>query len=263
MTAVARGATLRAMRTRCVGMLLMVMLMGATVRSAVQIGAAGDELVAMSRARLAAVDAGDRAAYGRGLDPDGVFVDEDAVVRTGSALLDEVRPLPAGYVGHLELQHPTVRITDGVGVVTYDIAEDLALFGQRMQTRYRTTDVYQRTGDAWRIIASHTSVIPSELPRVAVPAARLADYVGDYRLGDGPVGHVGLEGDRLLWQRQGRDAQELIPTGSDRFGWRGHPRTERFFRRTAAGRIDAFVDRRDNNDLVWLRLPAAGGKGPG
>src|SRR5689334_4363724 len=127
MTAVARGATLRAMRTRCVGMLMGVVLMGASARSAAQTGATGDELVAMSRARLAAVDAGDRAAYGRGLDPDGVFVDEDAVVRTGSALLDEVRPLPAGYVGHIELQHPTVRITDGVGVVTYDIAEDLAL----------------------------------------------------------------------------------------------------------------------------------------
>jgi hypothetical protein len=236
-----------------------VVCSGVTI--AAQTAAAGDELVALSRARLAAVDAGDKAAYGKGLDPDGVFVDEDAVVRSGSALVDEVRPLPAGYVGHLELQHPTVRITDGVGIVTYDIAEDLALFGQRMRTRYRTTDVYQRTGGAWRIVASHTSVIPSELPRIAVPASRLAGYAGDYRLGDGPVAHVRLEGERLLWQRDGRDPQELIPTGTDRFAWAGHPRTERLFRRTAAGQIDAFVDRRDNNDLVWVRVPAAGGKG--
>jgi hypothetical protein len=55
-------------------------------------------------------------------------------------------------------------------------------------------------------------------------------------------------------QRQGRPAQELIPTGADRFAEAGRPRVERLFRRDAAGRIDAFVDRRDNNDLVWVRL---------
>jgi hypothetical protein len=232
-------------------------LLAATPAIAVGQASSGDDLVAMSRARLAAVDAGDRAAFGAGLDPDGVFVDEDAVVRTGAALLDEVRPLPAGYVGHLELEHPTVRITEGVGVVTYDIAEDLALFGQRLRTRYHTTDVYQRVGGAWRVIASHTSVIPSELPRIAVPAARIGDYIGEYRLGDGPVAHVRLEGTRLLWQREGRDAQELVPSGVDRFAQAGRPRGERLFRRTSAGRVDAFVDRRDNNDLVWVRAAAA------
>jgi hypothetical protein len=247
---------------RTLGRLLMLLLAltGVPRRVGVQTGGDGDGLVAMSRARLAAIDAGDRTAFATGLDPDGVFVDEDGIVRTGAALVDEVRPLPPGYAGHLELRDPTVRITDGVGVVTYDIAEDLALFRQRLRTRYHTTDVYQRTGGAWRIVASHTSVIPSELPRVAVPAARLADDAGTYRLGDGPTAQVRVEGTRLLWQREGRDVQELIPTGADRFAWAGHPRTERLFRRTASGRIDAFVDRRDNNDLVWLRVPAAGGK---
>jgi hypothetical protein len=249
------------MAPRSLGVVLTLALMG-TAASRAEAGQAapGDTLVAMSRARLQAVDAGDRAAYAAGLDPDGVFVDEDAVVRTGAVLLDEVRPLPPGYVGHLELQHPTVRITDGVGVVTYDIAEDLALFGQRLRTRYHTTDVYQRTGDAWRLIASHTSVIPSELPRITLAPGRLADYVGAYRLGDGPVGRVTLEGDRLLWRREGRDAQELVPTGVDRFAQAGRPRGERLFRRTPAGRVDAFVDRRDNNDLVWVRVAAAPSK---
>ena len=139
-----------------------------------QVGSA-DELVALSRARLHAVDTGDKAAFATGLDPDGLFADEDGVVRTGAALVEEVRPLPPGYVGHLELRDPHVRISDEVGVVTYDIAEDLALFGQRLQTRYHTTDVYRRTAGAWRLLASHTSVIPSELPRIEVTAARLAD----------------------------------------------------------------------------------------
>jgi hypothetical protein len=215
----------------------------------------GDALLDLSRARLRAVDAGDKTAFGAGLDRDGLFADEDGVVRTGAALLDEVRPLPAGYTGKFEMRDAQVRITGDVGVVTYAIAERLDLFGQRLHTRYHTTDVYQRTGDAWRLIASHTSVIPSELPRIPLPASRMADYVGRYRLGaGGPSAEVRVDGDRLVFQREGRDAQELVPTGLDRFAQAGRPRTERLFRRDGGGRVDALVDRRDNNDLVWMRI---------
>jgi hypothetical protein len=216
--------------------------------------APADALLEASRARLRAVDAGDKAAFGAGLDPEGLFADEDGVVRTGAALLEEVRPLPPGYVGRLEMREPRVRVTGEVAVVTYAIAEQLDLFGQRLHTRYHTTDVYQRAADGWRLIASHTSVIPTELPRIAIPAARLADYVGRYRLGDGPTAEVKVDGGRLVFEREGRPAQELVPTAADRFAQAGRPRVERFFRRSAAGRIDAFVDRRDNNDLVWLRV---------
>ena len=56
-----------------------------------------------------------------------------------------------------------------------------------------------------------------------------------------------------MFEREGRPAQELVPPGVDRFAQAGRPRVERLFRRDAAGRVDAFVDRRDNNDLVWMR----------
>jgi Domain of unknown function (DUF4440) len=210
-------------------------------------------LVVTSRARLRAIDTGDKAAFGAGLDPDGLFTDEDGVVRSGTALLDEIRPLPPGYVGRLELREPNLRISGDVAVLTYDIAERLDLFGQRLDTRYHTTDVYRRIGAEWTLIASQTSVIPSELPRVPATRDRLAGYAGAYRLGDGPRARVRLDGDRLAFEREGRPVQELVPTGPDRFALVGHPRTERFFRHDASGRIDAFVDRRDNNDLVWVR----------
>ena len=147
-----------------------------------------------------------------------------------------------------------MRITGDVAVVTYGIAERLDLFGQRRHTRYHTTDVYRRAAAAWTLIASHTSVIPSELPRIPLLPERITDYVGRYRLGDGPTAQVRRDGERLPFEREGRPAQELIPTGTDRFGQAGRPRVERLFRRDAAGRIDAFVDRRDNNDLVWVRV---------
>jgi hypothetical protein len=234
---------------------LAVVLAAIAVPEAAQApGDASSVLVAASRARLRAIDTGDQAAFGAGLDPDGLFTDEDGEVRTGAALVEEIRPLPPGYVGRLELREPRLRMSGDVAVLTYDIAERLDLFGQRLDTRYHATDVYRRAGDAWTLIGSHTSVIPSELPRVAVPRDRLAGFAGAYRLGNGPRAQVRLDGEHLLFERDGRPAQELVPTGVDRFAWAGHPRTERFFRRDASGRIDAFVDRRDNNDLVWLRI---------
>ncbi|MEO5819246.1 MAG: DUF4440 domain-containing protein [Vicinamibacteraceae bacterium] len=212
-----------------------------------------DVLLELSRARLRAVDAGDKAAFATGLDPEGLFADEDGVVRTGAALLEEVRPLPSGYVGKLEMREPQVRVSGDVAVVTYGIAERLDLFGQRLNTRYHTTDVYQRRTDAWRLIASHTSVIPGELPRIALPPARMTDYVGRYRLGEGPTAEVRVDGARLLFEREGRPAQELVPTGRDRFAQAGRPRVERLFTRDAAGVVDS-GGRRPRAGVILARV---------
>ena len=192
-----------------------------------------------------------RAAFGAGLDPAGLFADEEGMVRTGAALLEEVRPLPAGYVGKLEMREPHARITGDVGVVTYAIAERLDLFGQRLDTRYHTTDVYQRTAGAWRLIASHTSVIPSELPRIALPPGargRLCRALPSGRRpgGAGPPrrGSPGVRARGTPGAGAGADRRRSLRAG--RPPARGAP-----LQADAAGRVDAFVDRRDNNDLVW------------
>jgi hypothetical protein len=211
------------------------------------------ELLRTSQGLLDAVTAGDKETFRRTLYPEGLFADENGIVRSGTALLAEVRGLPAGYVGNLRMVDPHARILNEVGIVSYDVAETLDLHGQRINTRFHTTDVYQRIGGRWQLVASQTMVLPSELARVAVDPAVFDDYVGTYRLTTQVTMRVWREGDRLFAQRGDREREEMTPIGDDRFVRAGAPRGERFFRRDGESRVTELVDRRDNNDLIWRR----------
>ncbi|MDT3687540.1 MAG: DUF4440 domain-containing protein [Pseudorhodoplanes sp.] len=216
-------------------------------------GSDASQLEHASQALLDAVTSGDKAVFARTLDPEGLFSDEDGNVRTGAAVVQEVRGLPSGYSGNLRMVDPHVRIRGDVGIVAFDVAETLELFGQRLSTRFHTTDVYQRTDEGWQLVASQTSVLPSELSRAAVDPTVFDDYIGTYRLSAEISARIWREDDQLFMQRTGRAREELIPIGNDRFVRAGAPRGERFFRRDNGGNVVALVDRRDNNDLIWRR----------
>jgi hypothetical protein len=75
------------------------------------------ELLRTSQTLLDAVTAGDREAFRRTLDPDGLFSDEEGNVRSGAVLVEEVRGLPPGYVGNLRMVDPHTRVRGDAGVV--------------------------------------------------------------------------------------------------------------------------------------------------
>jgi hypothetical protein len=217
-------------------------------------GSDASQLEHASEALLDAVTSGDKAVFARTLDPEGLFSDEDGNVRTGAAVVEEVRRLPSGYSGNLRMVDPHVRIRGDVGIIAFDVVETLELFGrQRLRTRFHTTDVYQRTDEGWQLVASQTSVLPSELSRAAVDPTVFDDYIGTYRLSAEISVRIWREDDQLFMQRTGRAREELIPIGNDRFVRAGAPRGERFFRRDNGGKVVALVERRDNNDLIWRR----------
>jgi hypothetical protein len=62
------------------------------------------------------------------------------------------------------------------------------------------------------------------------------------------------EGDHLVVERAGREAQLLLPESGDVFFSPGRPRTRRIFMRAPDGRVSGFADRREGTDLVWTRL---------
>jgi hypothetical protein len=65
---------------------------------------------------------------------------------------------------------------------------------------------------------------------------------------------VERDGVRLFGKRAGGPREELLPLGADCFFRSGARWGERLFRCDAGGRVDAMLDRRDNNDLVWQRV---------
>jgi len=225
---------------------------------AVSVRTTGDGPVAAELARVAqrlldAVATGDTVTWAAYLDGDGIFTDEDGNVRDRHRVLAELRPLPPTMTGQICVTDPRASVRGDVAVLSYDALETASLYGQVLHTRYHTSDTYVRRGGRWYLLASETAVLPSEHTAVAVSPATLDDFVGTYLLSPGVEYVVERDGDHLYGRRGAGQREELLPLGPDRFFRRGAPRGDRIFRRDSAGRVDALLDRRDNNDLVWRR----------
>lgn len=215
----------------------------------------GEAIRSIAQRLMAAIAPGDTAVWSRYLDDQVLFSDEEANVYGKPALLAEFKPLPPGFSGHICVTDPRAIVRGNVAVLTFDAMETETVYGQVLHTRYHTTDMFVRSDREWRLLGSHTSVLPSEhTPGVGAPQS-YGDYVGRYALAPGVVEYtIAREGEHLFGQRTGRQREELLPLGGDRFYRTGARRGERIFRRDATGRVDAMVDRRDNNDLVWSRV---------
>ncbi len=93
-----------------------------------------------------------------------------------------------------------------------------------------------------------------------VDIARLRDCVGTYERAPGITLKVSREGDMLYstrtrgepWQ-QLLARQRLVPETADVFFRPGHE-GRRLFRRNDSGKVDALIDRRNNEDVIWRKL---------
>jgi uncharacterized protein DUF4440/uncharacterized protein DUF3471 len=213
-----------------------------------------EELRGIAQRLLDAIAADDTATWSRYLADDGVFTDEEANVRGRRALLGELRPLPPGFGGFICIAGLRGTIRRDLAVLSYDALETETVYGQVLHTRFHNSDTWVRQNGGWKLLAQHTAVLPGEHTAVVADPSKYADYVGRYELAPGVALTVTREGDRLFAQRGDRPREELLPLGPDRFFRRGATRGERIFRRDSAGRVDALLDRRDNNDLVWRRV---------
>ena len=140
-------------------------------------------------------------------------------------------------------------------VTTYLMDEHETIEGHELHARYRGSDTWRATAQGWRLVAAQVYAIPQDPPRGAATRA-LADYTGTYSLSPGTRQTIRQEGDHLVAQRSGREAQQLLPESGDVFFTPGHPRTRRIFLRSADGRVAGFADRREGTDLKWTRAPA-------
>ena len=221
-----------------------------------------DSLPAIAQGMLDAIAPGDSAMWSRYLAPNGRYTDENGESRTARELVATIRPLPKGFSGGLCVANLRMTTESDVAVLSYDALEHETIFGQTLHTRYHMTDTYLKRDGRWRLLASQTSVLPSEHTAVRIEDAELKAYVGTYALDSTFTYAVTTDGARLYGQRGAGPVQALLPLGGDRFFVRGAPRAVKIFRRGAGDAVDAMIDRRDNNDLVWRRvIGAAAGAG--
>jgi len=165
-----------------------------------------------------AITKGDRAPWDQVMDDACIMTTEEGQALGKKQFLEELRPLPPGLSGDISVQDLTVQPFENTAVVRFLADEWETVFGQRLSTRYRVTDVFRREGADWKMLASHVSVVTQDPPSQAVAKDQWPAYAGTYRLlPDGWTFTVELRDGLLYGGRDPKKLRELIPLAPDVF----------------------------------------------
>jgi hypothetical protein len=211
------------------------------------------ELERLTQELMDAVAPGDVATWQRLLDERFLHLDENGVVRDKAAFLAELRPLPAGLVGRIEVDRFRVALHGDFAVVAQEIQEYLDYHGQSLRTRFRSLDTWQHTPAGWRLLAQHVAAVLKDPAAISLTREELCTYAGTYELASAIRTVVRCTATGLSSQRTDRPAVDYLVEVRDVFFVAGQPRTRRIFTRDSRGRIDGFVDRREGEDVRWKR----------
>jgi hypothetical protein len=88
-----------------------------------------------------------------------------------------------------------------------------------------------------------------------VDSARFPEFSGIYQLADGPTRKVFAENGSLFVERDGK-RQQLFPESPDIFFRKG-VEGRILFRTGSDGKVDALIDRRNNEDILWRKKTSA------
>jgi len=234
-------------------LLLVVCSLSVPRSSGAQVSAADSAwLMRTTQALLDAITYGDSAVWARHLAPRWFITDEEGRSITRSAFLKELRGLPPGQQGRLQVQHPSFVSAPGVLVMSYESNEWHNYYGQVLRTIFHQTDTWVRQGNAWVMLAAQTIALPTPIPGKALPAALLGRYVGSYTLTPEIQLAIVAADSGLILMRPLRPAEQLYALDERTFirhGVRGFW----IFEVDNAGAASTLVNWRDNNAVVWHR----------
>jgi ketosteroid isomerase-like protein len=198
---------------------------------------------------------GVKAIWDRIMDPSCVVTTEEGQVMTKGQFLEELRPLPQGLSGSLVIKELTVQEFPAFALVRYRADESESVFGQRLAVQYRVTNAYRRDAPAWKMVASHLSVVTRDPPAQDVSKAGWPGLVGQYRLlPDGWTLTVELRDGELYAGRDPKKLRRLIPLTPDAFVVSGSLGEWVFV--VENGKGARIVNLRKFAVLVWSRVEA-------
>jgi len=216
-------------------------------------GITHDELVNRTQEIMDAVAPGNPGPWKKYFAEDGMYFDEKGRFMDKAALLNDVSPLPPGYSGSIRVLNAKSRILSDTAVMSYDLDETEVVFGQQLKARYHGTDTWVRRAGEWQIVAGQMLRYYEDPAQGKANSAAYQEYAGTYELSAGITRVVSARQQELTAQRSGRAAETLLPEAPDLFFRKGIE-GRILFRRDAAGKVDALVDRRNNEDILWKRI---------
>jgi hypothetical protein len=213
-----------------------------------------ESIVALTRALFEALTYGRNDVWTQTLVDDAVVIDEFGRRQTKAEIVGDIRPLPAGFSGSIEIRSPSVRQYGDTAVIDCENYEQETVYGQPLVVRYWSTLTFVRRGRDWKLASLHTVTVPTAPPAVAVADLRLDDYPGAYRWGPDRAHIVSVADGRLVFAtRSGGATTPLEPIARDVFMDGGDERNLYVFRRGIDGRVVELIERRKFNDLRMKR----------
>jgi len=201
-----------------------------------------------------AVATGSVAVWDKYLDPQVIYAEEDGSYKGKAAMLKEIQPLPKGLGGEIKAELLSYAEDGDTAVALFRQKEVEHYFGQTIHASYLTNTVWKKRADGWKQVAGQVLAERTDPPAVTLPADKLAQYAGTYRLKDSePTCTLVVTEGKLTGARNGRKAAEWKAETPDVFFIPGDPRIRKIFVRDASGKITGFVERRETWDIVWLK----------
>jgi hypothetical protein len=230
---------------------LIKFLSAATIVCAADIPITQDELVRRTQELYDALVSGNQAPWKKHFADDCIFADEKGRIFDKPKLIADITPLPTGYSGTIKIEKVQSRIIENTAVLSYDADETETIFGQNLKARYHITDTWLQRNGNWQIIASQAHRYYEDPAVGKADPKKFADFIGTYELAPGQTRSVTGEGDKLFVERNGKKEQ-LLPETSELF-FRTGVEGRILFRFAATGKVDALIDRRNNEDVIWRK----------
>jgi hypothetical protein len=213
-------------------------------------------LTARIQARLNAFASGDPAPWKDDMDPNALIVDEEGNVRTPSAFLAWLTPLPKGSSGTLWVTDAHFSRENDVAAIAYVARERESIYNAHFAARFSFVDTYHERDGRWLLISEQQTRLQMDPPTVVLPASRLQAYVGRYRMEGAPyVFDVSIKDGHLVGGTEGRPlfAMSAIADQPNMFFRAAHPALYIFLMRN--GRATELIDRRYyNHDARYTRI---------
>jgi len=234
--------------------ILLILFCGSNFVSAAERDAAitEAELVRRTQELYDAVVPGNQAPWKKYFAEDSIFADEKGRTMDKRKLVADITPMPAGYSGAIKIEQVQSRIYNNVAILSYNANEKETIFGQNLSARYHITDTWLRRGGNWQIVASQAHRYYEDPAVGKTDSKKFPDFMGAYELAPGQTRKIIAEGDSLFVERSGKKDQ-LFPEASGLFFRKGIE-GRILFRYDKNGKVDALIDRRNNEDVVWRKV---------
>ena len=230
---------------------LVTFSLAVTLACAADVPIMQDELVRCTQELYDAVVSGNQAPWKKYFADDCIFADEKGRIFDKPKLIADIPPLPAGYAGTIKIENVQSRITGNTAILSYDADETETIFGQDLKARYHITDTWLQRNGNWQIIASQAHRYYEDPAVGKADPKKFADYIGTYELAPRQTRSVIAEGGKLFVERNGKKEQ-LLPETSEIFFRKG-VEGRILFRYSATDKVDALIDRRNNEDVIWRK----------